>query len=71
MTRRPTGKPRGRPRGTHPPPRLTVLVSFKVEPVTAARLSELARPGESVGTAARRILVDAMAAQAAEEDGDG
>jgi hypothetical protein len=60
-------RPPGRPKGTHPAPRFTVLVSFKVEPVTAARLRAEARPGESVGTAARRILVEALAAMAAEE----
>ena len=60
-------RPPGRPKGTHPPAVYPVRISFRVEPVTASRLQTEARPGESVGTAARRILVEALAAMAAEE----
>lgn len=63
-------RPPGRPKGTHPPPRFTVLVSFRVEPVTAAALDRARQGGESRGAVARRILVDALAAMAAEEKGD-
>lgn len=49
-------RPPGRPKGTHPPPELTVLVSFRIAPVLAARVLALARPGESLHTAARRLL---------------
>lgn len=65
MTRSP-----GRPKGTHPPPRFTVLVSFRVEPVTAAALNAQRQGGEGRGAVARRILVDALAAMAAEEECD-
>lgn len=51
MTRR-----AGRPVGTHSPPVLTVLVSFRVAPVLASRILAEAGPGESIHTAARRLL---------------
>lgn len=53
---RPTGRPKGRPPGTGKPKHLTVTVRFKVSPVLAARVLALARPGESLHTAARRLL---------------
>lgn len=64
---RPTGRPVGRPPGTGKPRRLSVRVVFLVEPVTASRIERERRDGESLSTAARRILVDALAAMASGE----
>jgi len=45
-------------------------VSFRVEPVTAAALDRGRQGDEGRGAVARRILVDALAAMAAEEEGN-
>ena len=66
---KPTGRPKGRPPGTGKPRRLTVRVVFLVEPVVAARIERERQDGETMSTAARRILVDALDAMASREEG--
>lgn len=70
MSRQPTGNPPGRRKGTLPPRRYTVRVVVLMEPVTAAALDRVRQGDEGRGAVARRILVDALAAMAAEEEGD-